>query len=84
MRGSFAYVKSEHAIEVQGDATEAVRQQAAAAAWRGMSDVQRTRWCLRSTRLPDTEQFRSDFGSLNGPDPNMAFTNPTTPGTEKK
>jgi len=49
-----------------------------------MSNEQRTKWCLRSTRLLDTEQFRSDFGSFNGPDPDMSFTNPTAPGTDTK
>ena len=63
---------------------ESARQPADKTEWTSMSNEQRTKWCLRSTRLLDTEQFRSDFGSFNGPDPDMSFTNPTAPGTDTK
>ena len=77
-------MKHEGHHEVQVDAAEAVRTRADDAEWARMSDVQRTQWCLRSTRLLDTEQFQKDFGSWQGSNPDMAFTNPTAPGTEKK
>lgn len=77
-------MKPEGRQVVQAEAAEAARQKADPAEWANMSDVQRTQWCLRSTRLHDTEQFRKHFGSWNGPDPDMAFTNPTAPGTERK
>jgi|GEM_PF-2645186 len=57
---------------VQSDPTETTRQLVHSAEWAHMSNIQRAQWCLRSTRLKDTEQFRRDFGSLNGPDPNMS------------
>lgn len=70
-------------IEDQKDAEKVAREQADAAEWARMSDVQRAQWYLRCTRLLDNDQFRKDFGSWNGPDPDMAFTNPTSPGSEK-
>lgn len=76
-------MKREGHKENQVDVAEAALQQADAAEWARMSDVQRAQWCLRCTRLLDNDQFRRDFGSWNGPDPDMAFTNPISPGKEK-